>query len=79
MARSGITMADIARAFEAQNKVVDAGGIDVGSNRLRIDPPEISIRWTTYATLQSYRAPESISGSRTLPGLKKATRPRQAT
>lgn len=37
MARSGITMADIARAFEAQNKVMDAGGIDVGSNRLRIE------------------------------------------
>ena len=37
MARSGIMMADIARAFEAQNKVVDAGGIDVGSNRLRIE------------------------------------------
>lgn len=37
MARSGITMADIARAFEAQNKVVDAGGIDVGSNRLCIE------------------------------------------
>ena len=37
MVRSGITMADIARAFEAQNKVVDAGGIDVGSNRLRIE------------------------------------------
>ena len=37
MARSGITMADIARAFEAQNKVVDAGGIDVGSNRLHIE------------------------------------------
>ena len=37
MARSGITMADIARAFETQNKVVDAGGIDVGSNRLRIE------------------------------------------
>lgn len=37
MARSGITMADIARAFEAQNKVVDAGGIDVGSNHLRIE------------------------------------------
>jgi multidrug efflux pump subunit AcrB len=37
MARSGITMADIARAFEAQNKLVDAGGIDVGSNRLRIE------------------------------------------
>lgn len=37
MARSGITMTDIARAFEAQNKVVDTGGIDVGSNRLRIE------------------------------------------
>ncbi|RHJ53121.1 efflux RND transporter permease subunit [Bacteroides sp. AM10-21B] len=37
MARSGITMADISRAFEAQNKVVDAGGIDAGSNRLRIE------------------------------------------
>ncbi len=37
MARSGITIADISRAFEAQNKVVDAGGIDAGSNRLRIE------------------------------------------
>lgn len=30
MSRSGITTADIARAFEGQNKVVDAGGIDAG-------------------------------------------------
>lgn len=37
MARSGITMADIAHAFQAQNKVVDAGGIDAGSNRIRIE------------------------------------------
>lgn len=37
MARSGITMADIAHAFQAQNKVVDAGGIDTGSNRIRIE------------------------------------------
>lgn len=37
MARSGITTADIAHAFEAQNKVVDAGGIDAGSNRIRIE------------------------------------------
>lgn len=37
MSRSGITTADIARAFEAQNKVVDAGGIDVGVNRVRIE------------------------------------------
>lgn len=37
MARSGITTADIIHAFEAQNKVVDAGGIDVGPNRVRIE------------------------------------------
>lgn len=37
MSRSGITTADIARAFEAQNKVVDAGGIDAGTNRIRIE------------------------------------------
>ena len=37
MARSGITTADIAHAFEAQNKIVDAGGIDAGSNRIRIE------------------------------------------
>lgn len=37
MAQSGITTSDIARAFEAQNKVVDAGGIDAGQNRLRIE------------------------------------------
>ena len=37
MALSGITTADIARAFEGQNKVVDAGGIDVGENRVRIE------------------------------------------
>lgn len=37
MAQSGITTSDIARAFEAQNKVVDAGGIDDGQNRLRIE------------------------------------------
>ena len=37
MARSGITPADIARAFEAQNKVVDAGGIEAGLNRIRIE------------------------------------------
>ncbi|WP_307997129.1 efflux RND transporter permease subunit [uncultured Bacteroides sp.] len=37
MARSGITTADISRAFEAQNRVVDAGGIDAGVNRIRIE------------------------------------------
>ena len=37
MSLSGITTADIARAFEGQNKVVDAGGIDVGENRVRIE------------------------------------------
>ena len=34
MARSGITTADISRA---QNRVVDAGGIDAGVNRIRIE------------------------------------------
>ena len=37
MARSGITPSDIYRAFEAQNRVVDAGGIDAGVNRIRIE------------------------------------------
>lgn len=37
MARSGITTSDIARAFEGQNKVVDAGGVDAGKNRIRIE------------------------------------------
>lgn len=37
MAQSGITTADIARAFEAQNKVVDAGGIETEDNRIRIE------------------------------------------
>ena len=37
MARSGITTVDIARAFDAQNRVVDAGGIDAGQNRIRIE------------------------------------------
>lgn len=37
MARSGITTADIAHAFEGQNKVVDAGGFNAGANRIRIE------------------------------------------
>lgn len=37
MANSGITTADILHAFEAQNKVVDAGGIDSGTNRIHIE------------------------------------------
>lgn len=37
MSQSGITTADISRAFEGQNRVVDAGGIDAGTNRIRIE------------------------------------------
>lgn len=37
MARTGITTADISRAFEKQNKVVDAGAVENGVNRLRIE------------------------------------------
>ncbi|MEG1405365.1 MAG: efflux RND transporter permease subunit, partial [Alistipes sp.] len=37
MSNTGISTQDIARAFEAQNKVVDAGGIETEDNRLRIE------------------------------------------
>ena len=37
MSRSGITTADIANAFNTQNKVVDAGGITAGTGRIRIE------------------------------------------
>lgn len=37
MAQSGITTADISRAFDAQNRVVDTGAIDAGMNRIRIE------------------------------------------
>lgn len=37
MARSGLTTGDIARAFEAQNRVVDAGAIETDQNRIRIE------------------------------------------
>ena len=37
MSQSGITTTDIARAFDAQNKVVDAGGIETEENRIRIE------------------------------------------
>ena len=37
MSQSGISMADIAAAFDRQNRVVDAGGLETGSNRLRIE------------------------------------------
>lgn len=37
MSRSGITTRDIAQAFEAQNKVVDAGGVETDENRIRIE------------------------------------------
>ena len=37
MSRGGLTTADIARAFAAQNKVVDAGAIETAENRIRIE------------------------------------------
>lgn len=56
MSQSGISMADIAAALDRQNRVVDAGGLETGSNRLRIEatgsfsnPPKAgtSMRWKT--------------------------------
>ncbi len=35
--REAVLPSDISRAFEAQNRVVDAGGIDAGVNRIRIE------------------------------------------
>lgn len=37
MAQTGITTADIAQAFDKQNKVVDAGAVENGHNRIRIE------------------------------------------
>ena len=37
MSQSNITTADISRAFNAQNKVTDAGGIETSANRIRIE------------------------------------------
>lgn len=37
LAASGITMADIASAFERQNRVVDAGAVETSHNRLRVE------------------------------------------
>lgn len=37
MARSGITTTDITRAFDKQNKVVDAGAIENAGSRIRIE------------------------------------------
>lgn len=37
MSRSGLTTADIAHAFAAQNKMVDAGAVETEENRIRIE------------------------------------------
>lgn len=37
LSSTGVTMADIASAFERQNKVVDAGGLETYSHRLRVE------------------------------------------
>lgn len=37
LTRSGLTSADIARAFAEQNRVVDAGALETGESRLRIE------------------------------------------
>lgn len=37
LTQSGVTLSDIALAFEKQNKIVDAGGMETGTNRLRVE------------------------------------------
>ena len=77
MARSGITPADIANAFNAQNKVVDAGGIDSrywtasASNR-----PVTSTPWTRSGNLTIVsRSGRTLPAGEMLPTSTKATRP----
>lgn len=37
LSQTGVTIADIASSFEKQNKIVDAGAIETGQNRLRVE------------------------------------------
>ena len=37
MAQTGITTAEIIRAFDKPNKVVDVGAVENGNNRFRIE------------------------------------------
>lgn len=37
LSRSGVTLTDIASAFERQNRIVDAGAIETSTNRLRVE------------------------------------------
>lgn len=50
LAASGVTMADIAAAFDRQNRVVDAGAIETAHNRLRV---EASGSFTTLEELEN--------------------------
>lgn len=60
MALSGITTADIARAFEGQNKVVDAGGIDVGENRAEVEKIQLPEGYTFFWDAQFKDQKEAI-------------------
>ena len=50
LAASGVTMADIAAAFDHQNRVVDAGAVETAHNRLRV---EASGSFTTLEELEN--------------------------
>lgn len=50
LAASGVTMADIAAAFDRQNRVVDAGAVETAHNRLRV---EASGSFTTLEELEN--------------------------
>ena len=54
LAASGLTMADIAAAFDRQNRIVDAGAVETAHNRLRIDAAG---SFTTLEELESYVRP----------------------
>lgn len=50
LAASGVTMADIAAAFDRQNRVVDVGAVETAHNRLRV---EASGSFTTLEELEN--------------------------
>lgn len=45
LSQSGLTIQDIVSAFDRQNRIVDAGAIETGTNRIRVNTPESFSHW----------------------------------
>ena len=72
LAAIGLSGDSIAQTLQVQNVVLDAGGVDVGTRRLRVEPTgaftsakdigEMFVRPTTFDALQQQQRPEQASG-----------------